>query len=329
MPGQILMSHLDEPVAQHMRKDHSQLRASATVREAIEEMRAHPPGGRVVYLYAIDDEGALVGVVPTRRLLLSSPEAQIRDIMIDEVVAIPSRATLLDACEFFTLHRLLAFPIVDEKRRLLGILDVETYTDEMIDFEEKRNTDNLFQLIGVHLTEASQASARAAFASRFPWLLCNIAGGVLAAFLARVFEAELERAVALALFLPVVLALAESVAIQSVSLALQGLGTGSPSWTTIFARLRRESWVGGMLGLACGAIVGSVGLVWLGAVRVAVCVLVGITGGVAAAAIVGVGMPNVLRHLRLNPSFAAGPIALAVADMITLSIYFSMARAIV
>src|SRR5690606_8487581 len=131
--------------------------------------------------------------------------------------------------EFFLLHRLLAFPVVDVEGRLLGIVDVALYTDELADLDRREGNDELFQLIGVHFTESQQSSPVAAFKNRFPWLLANIGGGILAAFLSGVFEAELQKVVALALFIPVVLALAESVSIQSVSLALQALRGKKPT----------------------------------------------------------------------------------------------------
>ena len=120
------------------------------------------------------------------------------------------------------LHRFLAFPVVDPERRLLGAIDVELYTDELRDLGGGLS-DDLFQLVGVHLAWARQLGPLRAFRSRFPWLMCNITGGIAAAFLGGIFQAEIEHVVALALFIPVVLALAESVSIQSISLALQVL----------------------------------------------------------------------------------------------------------
>jgi len=181
-------------------------------------------------------------------------------------------------------------------------------------------------LIGVHLTEAQQSSPLVAFGRRFPWLLCNIVGGILAAFLTGLFEAELQRAVALALFIPVVLALAESVSIQSVSLALQVLHGHASSWPAIVRKLRTELLTGILLGAACGLLVAAVAAIWLGQWRVVLAALGGVAGGVACAATIGVATPNLLHRLRLDPQLAAGPIALAAADMLTLLIYFNVAR---
>jgi magnesium transporter len=317
---------LKDPVTQHMRTDIARLHVDQTVGEAMDSLRARPPESRIIYFYVLDDEGRLTGVVPTRRLLLNAPEKPVCEIMVRKLIAIPRTATVLDACEFFTLHRLLAFPVVDEDCRLLGVVDVELYTEELTDLDQREGNDQLFQLIGVHLTEAEQESPGIAFRSRFPWLLANITGGILAAFLAGVFAAELRRAVALALFIPVVLALAESVSIQSVSLALQVLRGRQPGLAEIARKLRAEVLTGLFLGVASGVAVATVAFVWLGEVRVVICLLGGIAGSVTCAAVIGVMMPNVIRFCHREPQVAAGPVALAVTDIVTLLIYFTLAR---
>jgi len=319
-------SHLADPVTRHMRSDFARLRLDHTVGDAIAAARAAPPEGRIIYFYVLDAEGRLAGVVPTRRLLLSPDVTPIGDIMVAKVVTIPAVATVLDACEFFLLHKLLAFPIVDTDRRMLGIVDVDLYTEELADVDRREELDDLFQLIGVHFQDSQARSPLAAFTSRFPWLIANIAGGIVAAFLSGFFQAELQRVVALALFIPVVLALAESVAIQSVSITLQRLHGGRPTVRGILEALRHESLTGVLLGVASAAAVALVALVWLGQWSVVVSLLGGITGGVVCAALIGAAMPNVLRLFNREPQVAAGPVALAATDMVTLVIYFSLAR---
>ncbi len=321
--------HLNDPVTQHMRRDFVVLSLDQTVGEALEYIQQRQPEGRIIYFYVTDADGKLRGVVPTRRLLLSPRDRLIRDIMVTPVIGIPAVATVLDACEFFTLHKLLAFPIVDLDGRLIGLVDVDMYTSEMTDLEKREGNDDLFQLIGVHLSESQQGRPLVAFRQRFPWLLANIGGGILAAFLSGFYQAELDKVVALALFIPVVLALAESVAIQSVSLSLQALHGPRPTWASLVPKLSREVVTGILLGLASGLAVGLVALVWIRDVPlVGVTVLGGIAGGVAAAAVIGVAIPNVLHILRRDPQVAAGPIALALTDMVTLLCYFNLARAL-
>jgi len=322
-----LVEHrLNDPVTEHMRTDFARLVMNRTIAEALTAIQDEPPEGRIIYFYVVDDENRLKGVVPTRRLLLNSPDKPVGDIMVRDVITVPATATVLDACEFFIFHRLLAFPVVDEENCLLGIVDVEMYTDELLDLDRREGNDDLFQLIGVHLSDVRQSSPGAAFRNRFPWLIANMAGGILAAFLSGFFAAELQKVVALALFIPVVLALAESVSIQSVSLALQALHGKQLTMRTIFTRLKLEVVTGLFLGVASGVVVAMVALLWIGQLRVVLCLLGGIAGGVTCAATIGVSMPNIIRLLHREPQVAAGPVALALTDMVTLLIYFTLAR---
>ncbi|MEN6558876.1 MAG: magnesium transporter [Thermoguttaceae bacterium] len=325
MSNTVTEINLEEPISQHMRTQLARLPVDRTVGEALDAVRQSPPPARIVYFYVVDDSQRLVGVLPARALLLSPPESRLSDIMIRNVIALPDDATVLDACEFFVLHRFLAFPVVDRQRRLVGAIDVELYTDEMRDLSSGL-TDDLFQLIGVHLARAKHRNPWTAFRSRFPWLMCNVTGGVIAAFLSGVFEAELDQVVALAMFIPVVLALAESVSIQSLSLSLQILRGSLPTWSAIVRRLRRELIVGLMLGCASGLVVGLVALFWRRQLTVAASTLGGIAAGVAAAALLGAMVPNLLRRLKLDPQVAAGQVVLATTDVVTLMCYFNIAR---
>ena len=308
-----------------MHQEYTTLHETQTVGEALERLRKNPPGGRIIYFYVVDAENRLRGVVPVRRLVLSPLDSPINRITVHEVVKLPETATVLDACEFFILHRLLALPIVDAQDRLLGMIDIELYTEEIGRLSDALRND-IFQLIGVRALQAQHASALSAFRLRFPWLSCNIAAGLICAFLAGVFEPVLQQVVELAFFIPVVLNLAESVSSQSVTLAIQMLHGQAPSWRGMAGRMRQELGTGLMLGLGSGAVIALVALAWLGRWRVALSLVAGIAGGVTGAAVIGLALPIALRLLRLEPRVAAGPIALAAADVLTILLYLNVAR---
>jgi magnesium transporter len=337
MPLHLTEAQLNEPVTTYARGDYTTLDPAWTAGEALAHMREKPPPGRIIYFYVVDENQKLVGVVPTRRLLLAPLDAPVRNIMIGSVIAIPAAATLLDACEFFTLHRLLAFPVVDADRKLVGVIDIEAYAEELAETGEGAAPaaspgprDDVFQLIGVRLTRAQQARPLVAFRGRFPWLLCNVAGGTLAAILAGVYQNELNWQMAvLALFIPVVLALAESVAIQSVTLSLEAFRDTQPSWRELARRLRPEFSTGVLLGVATGLLVALIAGIWQGNAVLFAIVLCGITIGVTGAALAGMTVPHVLRLLKRDPQVAAGPIALTCADVIALLAYFNLARLLI
>jgi len=308
-----------------MRFDFCRVQIDQTVGEALADLRVQQPQGRIVYFYVMDETDQLLGVVPTRRLLMSLPDAKIADLMVRNVITIPSTASVRDACELFLANKFLAFPVVHNEK-MVGLVDVELFAEGIDDLEQTKQQEDLFQLMGVHLSAAQQASPLAGFLSRFPWLVCNIAGGILAAILTYAFEPLLAKVVSLALFVPVVLGLSESVAIQSVTLALLVLHGQRPSVAVLRQRILRELLTGALLGVTCGGIMAAVAVAWLGLAKVAVALLAGISVGVAGSAIFGLAMPYVLRLLKRDPQVAAGPIALVFADLLALTMYFSVAQ---
>src|SRR5436190_1911050 len=123
--------HWSTPIAGYVRKDFPRLDENLTVREALDSIRQQGLGEQIVYFYVLDREQRLVGVLATRRLLTAAPSERLANIMASQIVSIPGSATVLDVCEMFVMHKFLAFPVVDSERRLIGIVDVNLFRDEI------------------------------------------------------------------------------------------------------------------------------------------------------------------------------------------------------
>jgi magnesium transporter len=315
-------AQLHEPILPFVRPLRVLLSPDLTIGDAIERIRAAAVDpASINYLYVVGDDDLLVGVMPVRRLVAEPPDRLLRDVMLGNVIAIPDWATVLIASEYFATRRLLAFPVVNGKGQMLGVVDVGLFTNEVIDLA-RQTYDDIFQLIGVHGT--AQRGTLMAFRDRFPWLLCNIAGGLLCAFIASRFEHLLEGVVVLALFIPIVLALGESVSMQALTLTLQSLTDGPVLWKRLASALWKEFLTAALLGLGCGATVGAVVMVWRGQPLVATTIFSAITLSMIVACLFGVAFPTILRALRADPRIAAGPVVLAAADVVTLVFYFAL-----
>ena len=322
MPAaQLSAAQLHEPILPLARPPQVVLSPGQTIDEVLRVIRASSSANSIHYFYVVDADERLVGVVPTRRLLTSEPDRTVAEVMVDNVVAIPDWATVLFASEYFATRRLLAFPVVNGKGQLLGVVDVSLFTDEVIDLA-RRTYDDIFQLIGVHGT--AQRSTVDAFKDRFPWLLCNIAGGLMAAFIASRFEHLLQEVVVLALFIPIVLALGESVSMQALSLTLQSFTDGPFVPKRLLAALWKEFRTAALLGLACGGVVAGVVIVWRGETVVAAVIFAAIALSMVVACLLGVAFPALLRVAKADPRIAAGPVVLAAADVATLVFYFGL-----
>ncbi len=321
------------PVLAHSRKDFPLLNIDMTVGQALEQIRREGVGERVIYFFAVDAEKRLAGVLPTRRLLTAPLETPLRDIMVSRVIAIPATATVLDACEFFVLYKFLAFPVVDAQRHVVGVIDANLFTEEILEAGEHEDRhrpaapvrDEFFEALGFHLEQIRGASPWRIFRYRFPWLLATVGGGTICALVAGAFEATLARSLIIAFFLTLVLGLNESVAMQSMSLTIQALRSMPVTWQWFVVAFRREITTALLLGLACGTLVAAVVWVWRGDPQGAYVIGGSIALSLLMACLLGLGIPSLLHRFKLDPKIAAGPITLALADLSALVIYFSSA----
>ncbi len=323
----------DASVVDHARKDFPLLDVTMTVGEALEHIRHEGVGERVIYFYAVDEQKRLVGVVPTRRLLTASLETSVRQIMVPRVVAVPATATVLDACEFFVLYKFLAFPVVDEQRHVIGIIDANLFAEEILEAGESEDRyrsaqpvgPEFFEALGFRIEQIRGASPWRIFRFRFPWLLVTVTGGTLSAVLARFFEATLARSLVLAFFLTMVLALNESVSVQSMSVTIHALRSVLVTRQWLATAFRREVTTALLLGISCGALVSAIVWLWRDDLRGAFVIGGSIMLSLVTACALGLGVPSLLHRFKLDLKIAAGPVTLALADFIALMIYFTAA----
>ena len=320
-------------VVEHTRKDFPLLDADMTVGETLERIRREGVGERVIYFYVVDELKRLVGVVPTRRLLTAQLETPLRDTMVPRVVAIPAKATILDACEFFVLYKFLAFPVVDEQRRVIGIIDANLFAEEILEAGESEDRDRppeaigaeFFEALGFHIEQLRGASSWRSFRFRFPWLLVTVTGGTLSAILAQFFEATLARSLVLAFFLTMVLGLNESVSMQSMSVTIHALRSVRVTRRWLATAFRREVMTALLLAVACGLVVSAIVFMWRNDLAGAFVIGGSIAISLVSACVLGLGVPSLIHRFKLDPKIAAGPVTLALADFVALVIYFTSA----
>lgn len=320
--------YLDKPVIDIIRKDMTKLLYNITVQQSLDVIREQGLGEKIVYFYVVDDDDRLIGVVPTRRLLSAAIDKQISEIMISPVITIPQQATVFVAYEFFLLYKFLALPVVDEHKRMLGVVDIAMFTDDTFDAADQESMERVFEMIGFRIKQVREASPLRAFRFRFPWLIATIASGTVCALLAGIYEVTLAKGLILAFFLTLVLGLGESVSIQSMTLAIHYLRTQQPNWMWYIRALSREIGAAILLGAACGLAVGLIAWLWRGEGMAALAIGASITMTLCAAVFFGLSIPSLLHKLNLDMRIAAGPLTLALTDISTVLIYFSLAKAL-
>jgi magnesium transporter len=296
-----------------------------TIKEAINILRNKQSDGKIIYFYVIDAEYKLRGIVSARALLLADPQNQIKDVMEESVFCLQEDQNLEEAMEALSHRRLLALPVVDVHNVLKGVVDVQMYLQENIDiFKEQRNQD-VFQLLGMRFEEGVYKSPWKSYTKRMPWILCNMAGGIACAIVSRVFQIVLAKVLILAMFIPLVLSLSESISMQSMTQSFHILRKDHVSWGKIFSRMFSEIRTAILMSLTSGILVGVLSLFWGSGIIVSSTIAAGIVISVILSAVIGSSVPLLLHLNRLDPKVASGPVVLTISDVITTAIYLFLA----
>lgn len=317
---------LNDPVMKHAVTDFVRVFAHQSVGQALEHIRTIETEATILYFYVLDAENRLVGVVQTRKLLTSPLDTLVASVMATRIVSIPVEATLMEALEFFIFHRFLAFPVVDQDNHILGLIDINVFTHEMVDLEEREQVHSVFDTLGVHISDLRDKSPWSVFRYRFPWLMATIISGTICALLVGLFQATLAESLILAFFLTLVLGLGESVSMQTMAITVHFMHHQTAQGGWYFSALLREMTRTFLMAVVCAAIVGCIAILWRGDVPAGAVISLGIFGSLVLACFLGVSVPALLHKLRLDIRVASGPLTLALADICTIMVYFSLAK---
>lgn len=317
-----------KPVTAIARKNFITLHQDFTIEKALENIRSGVRNEMIIYFYVVDDDQQLVGVVPTRRLLTCPLKKRISEVMIRRVIKLRPSETIMAAHEMMMQHKLLALPLIDDQKRIMGVIDITMFSDMPFELDSRPQVDEVFESIGFRIAQVKDASIFRVFRYRFPWLTATIASGTICALLVSFFEVTLAQSIVLAFFLTLVLGLGESVSMQTMTVTIQALRSMHPTLRWYWAALTRELATGIFLGAACGVLVGLITVVWHAAGLVAMAIGGSIMLVIIAACLYGLSIPSILHALNLDPKIAAGPVTLAITDISTILIYFSIAAAL-
>jgi magnesium transporter len=287
------------------------------VDRALEIIRSGGRADTPSYIYIVDANGRLEGVAPLRSLLMARPQDSVHSIMVRNVTMLRTSSSLEDIAAMFQQYHFVSLPVVDDKDRMVGIVSL----DAMKEAQQRGQEQVLRGITGIDPRERLKQTA-VAVRDRIPWITVTILGGLGCALIASQFQHTLEAVVVLGVFMPVVLALGESIGAQTTSVVLATFAEGAGAPGELRAFLVKECLVGVLVAVYSGLVVASASLLWHGNPRLGLLIGGAVLVSVAWAAFLAVVVPGLMRRFRVNPAIASGPLVLALADFSTLLVYF-------
>ncbi|WP_226037639.1 magnesium transporter [Aquibacillus saliphilus] len=293
-----------------------------TVKEAMRHLRKEAPDAETIYyLFVVDDQKRLVGVLSLRDLIIAEGDWLISDVMSDRVVSVGVADDQEEIAQMMRDYDFLALPVVGFQNYLLGIITV----DDIMDVMEEEASDDYSKLAGISDVEKPDDNAFTSAKKRLPWLIVLLILGLFTANIIGRFEETLDIVPILAIFIPLIAGMAGNTGTQALAVAVRGIATGESDKQGKSKILLREGLTGLINGVSCGILITIIVYVWKEDIYLGLLVGISIMATLIVATIAGAMIPLLMDRLKIDPAVASGPFITTINDIISILIYFGMA----
>jgi magnesium transporter len=331
-----LLKYAEDDAGGLMNPRYARLRPEMTVDEAIRYLRkqAQERLETIYYLYVLDKEQHLLGVLSLRELFSAAPDKKVADIMHTDIIKVPEQMDQEKLSHIFTRTNLIAVPVVDGDQKMKGIVTV----DDIIDVVAEEATEDIHKAGAMEPLESPylQSKLSEMVKKRVGWLSILFLGGMLTATAIGYFEDDLAKAVVLVLFIPLIISSGGNSGTQATTLIIRAMALEEVRLGDVWRVIRREV----LVGLCLGAILAAIGFFRVlipgivfhsygdHYVLLAIVVAVSLIGVVLWGTLSGSMLPFLLRRLGLDPASASAPFVATLVDVTGLLIYFTVASII-
>ncbi|MBI2209626.1 MAG: magnesium transporter [Deltaproteobacteria bacterium] len=306
-----LISYPEGTVGRIMTTDYLALSPGITAQGAIDKIRERGELEAFFYLYVVEESGRLVGVVPIRNLVLAPQDRTLGEMMIAEPIRAEVTMDQEEAARLVSKYELLALPIVDHDGRLAGIITV----DDVIDIIDKETTEDMYRMAGLEEEDRVFSPSMLSIRKRLPWTALNLLTAMLAASVVGFFESTIEKAVALAIFMPVVAGMGGNCGIQTLTVVVRGMALGELEFSSAWRAVLKEVTVGITVGCAAGVLVAIVAYLWKGNPVLGLVLASAMIINLFVAALAGTLIPLALKQARLDPALGSGIFVTTFTDV--------------
>jgi len=306
-----------------MQSEFVQVRANFTVKRCIIELRKQAEEVEKVYsIYVVDEHDILLGVLSLKGLLFAKSTSIISELYrATNIKYVKTEDDKEEVAEMMKRYDLIAVPVVDGQKKLVGRITIDDIVDVMQEGAEKD-----YQLAsGITDNVEVSASILKNTRSRLPWILIGILGGILSSLILQNYEGDIAINPVLAFFIPLITATGGNVGVQSSAIVVQGLASKEFQFHGIFKQLLKELAVGSFIGIICGVLIFTFNYFTNTDIIMGVTIGVSIFVIVIIAAIFGTLFPLLLNKLNIDPALATGPFVTTTNDILGLSVYFMIA----
>jgi len=321
-----LLSYGDETAGGIMIPDFIALAEDMTTQMAIQSIQKDYHDVEMpFYIYVVDENYKLLGVISLRQLVVEKPDAPLKDIMATDIFSVRTDMDQEEVARIVARYDILAVPVIDETHKLVGIVTV----DDVIDILRLEATEDMLKMAGAGDDFVETQTVFRSTRIRLPWLFAACLGGLFAVFIISQFEASLQKLAYLAAFIPVIMGMGGNIGTQSSTIVVRGLATGRLHIEDLWNVVLKELSTGIILGLVYGFFIGIVAQAVFYETQssgaFAVSVGLAVLSSMSIAALVGSLVPMLLARINIDPAVATGPFVTTAIDIASVFFYFTIA----
>lgn len=272
-------------------------------------------------LLVINRHRDFIGVLPISTMLVANPKATVREVMHTELDPIPVTLKDIEVANLFERHDLISAPVVSDSGKLLGRITI----DDVVDVIREEAAHSLMGMAGLDEEEDTFAPIWKTTRRRAVWLGINLITAFIAAAVIGLFEATIDKVVALAILMPIVASMGGIAGSQALTLVIRGMAVGQISSKNIGWLLNREFVVGALNGLFWAVVVAGAAMVWFQDMTIGLIIAAALVINLVAAAVVGTTLPLILKARRIDPALAGGVILTTVTDVVGFAAFLGLA----
>ncbi|MCH7969960.1 MAG: magnesium transporter [Chloroflexi bacterium] len=317
-----LLLHKDDDAGGLMSTEFVSMRQSWSTTRAINVLRNSRLDPRDMrQLFAVDDDGVLVGVLELPELVFATPGSNVSDVMNSNVVSVKAGTDQEEAARLMQRYEVRSIPVVDRNGRLEGTIAIE----DLVDVVESEATEDMFRMIGVRGDVRSIETVRGSVRNRLPWLMVNLATVLATGFVLSLFAGTLDSLTILVVYLPVVMGQAGIAGTQTLTIIVRSMAIGEVVTGDVRKLLIREALLAIAQGVVVAIVIALVVFVWRGDVYLAGIVAGALFLNLFVAALSGVLIPFTLRALKVDPAASSAVFLTTVTDIVGIAAYMGLA----
>ncbi|MEN8928505.1 MAG: magnesium transporter [Flavobacteriales bacterium] len=289
-----------------------------TTDQCIEEMREQAENVQYIYtVYVVNNHKQLVGMLSLKNLLFAKKNTLIKEIYLENVRFVTADETIEEVASIMKKYDFVALPVLSKAKELIGRITI----DDVVDVIQEEAEKDYQMASGISENVESSDSILALTRARLPWLIVGLVGGVLGAEVIGLFEGQLGKYPQMALFIPLIAAMAGNVGVQSSAIVVQGIASNNIDLTGISGRLLKELGVALLNGIVCSILILLFIFLVKGDIILGLTVSISLLAVIIFAGLFGTLVPLVLHKRKIDPALATGPFITTTNDVIGLFLY--------